>query len=68
MTWFHIEREFALQSDLDSLNCAIEKQKEVLDFLYAERNVKRRELEHTMYRNRLERPTTVKVETKGEIQ
>lgn len=67
MTWLHIETEFALQSDLDSINRAIEKQKEVLDYLYTQKAVLKRQLEHVMYRNRLERPTSVKVETKGEI-
>jgi hypothetical protein len=67
MTWVHIEQEFALQSDLDSLNHVIESQKQVLKFLYAQRSITEKQLEHLMYRNRMERPTKAKIETKGEI-
>mgnify|MGYP003353755089 CR=1 FL=1 len=67
MSWLHIEQEFALQSDLDTINRAIEHQKQVLEYLYTQKGSMKRQLEHIMYRNRIERPTKVNVETKGEI-
>ena len=67
MTWLHIEQEMAFRCDLESVEQAIEKQKQVLEYLYIQRNELMTKIRHLRYRQQMERPTNVTVETKGEI-
>lgn len=63
MTWLNVERLLNAQSDLRTVETAIEHAKKTLHYLESQRNHIQRELRHLEYRNEIERETNVKVVT-----
>ena len=63
MNWMDVEKLLAAKSDLQTIETAIIKQKEVLHYLQSQQFRIEREIQHLEYRKRIERETTVKVVT-----